>query len=311
MIRARGGEYGVAVGPDGTVFLACLDEGLRAYNFNGGSFVNTASIDNGGRALRVAVDTNGTIFLANEDDGLRAYSYDGISFTNIAHVDSGGRAYDVAIGNDGLVFLANGDDYLRAFSYDGSSFTHIAHFGRSSTAQGICVRNDNTVFLASKTSDAHGGLDAIKYDAGDFIWASGVSMTISGYGQDVAIGPDGTVYLAASGSGLYAFSCSDPVSITDVNIPKTCDLQQNYPNPFNPKTTLEYQIIDQSDVEMVIFDISGNIIKKWAFQNQKAGSYRILWDASDQYGNNVSSGIYIYHLLARNFSDSKKMLLMK
>jgi hypothetical protein len=311
-IMSAGSEYGVAVGPDGTVFLACLDEGLRAFNFNGSSFVNTANIDNGGRALHIAVDTNGTVFLANEYDGLRAYTYDGSSFTNTAHVDSGGKAQDVALGLDGTVFLANGDDYLRAFTYDGASFTHIAHYSSiANDAMGIAVSNDNTVFVSHETSTARGGMWAFVFDGSSFTWASGVQLTIDGFGKGIAIGPDGTVFLASSGSGLYAFSCSDPVSVRNVDIPVSHTLKQNYPNPFNPVTTLQYELVSRSDVKMIIYDLSGRTIKQWTCRGQQSGLYDIYWNGADQNGNAVPSGIYIYLLIADKFTQSRKMLLIK
>ena len=62
----------MAVGSDGTVFLANYNDGLRAYSYDGTSFTNTAHINDGGKALGVAVASNGAVFLANGDDGLRA-----------------------------------------------------------------------------------------------------------------------------------------------------------------------------------------------------------------------------------------------
>ena len=91
-----GQAYGVALGSDGTVFLANDNGGLRAYSHDGTSFTNTAHIDDGGSAWGVTVGSDGTVFLANYDGGLRAYSYDGTSFTNTAHINDGGLAQGVA-----------------------------------------------------------------------------------------------------------------------------------------------------------------------------------------------------------------------
>ncbi len=78
------------VAPDGTIFLANKQDGLRAYIYNGSSFENIAHIDDGGQANGLVLAADGTIFLANGLDGLRAYTFDGSIFTNIAHIDSGG-----------------------------------------------------------------------------------------------------------------------------------------------------------------------------------------------------------------------------
>jgi hypothetical protein len=71
------------VGPDGTVFLANGDDGLRAYTYDGNSFINTAHIDDGSWAHGVAVGQDGMIFLANGTEGLIAYMYSG--YTAIAN----------------------------------------------------------------------------------------------------------------------------------------------------------------------------------------------------------------------------------
>ena len=120
-----GSAYGVAVGSDGTVFLANETDGLRAYTYDGTAFSNTAHIDDGGHAWGVAVGSDGTVFLANERDGLRAYTYDGTSFTNTAHIDDGGYAFGVAVGSDGTVFLANADEGMFAYTY--SEISGIDH----------------------------------------------------------------------------------------------------------------------------------------------------------------------------------------
>ncbi len=86
---------------------------------------------------------------------------------------------------------------------------------------------------------------------------------------------------------------------------------QNYPNPFNPTTTLQYELPEQTDVQMIIYDISGRKIKQWSCQNQQPGTYEIIWNSTDQNGNAVPSGVYIYRMVAGEFMESRKMVLMK
>ena len=94
-------------------------------------------------------------------------------------------------------------------------------------------------------------------------------------------------------------------------LPELYDLQAAYPNPFNPSTTLEYALPVQSDVNCTIFDLSGNIVKEFTF-DQNAGTHSITWDAS-----NVSSGIYLIRFVAEasdgseSFVDYQKVTLLK
>jgi hypothetical protein len=93
------------------------------------------------------------------------------------------------------------------------------------------------------------------------------------------------------------------------NIPEHYKLEQNLPNPFNPSTTISFEIPEDVNVTLTIYDVNGRVIEK-PFQNNnlKAGLHRYIWN-TDHKG--LSSGIYFYKLEAGNFSETKKMILMK
>jgi hypothetical protein len=99
--------------------------------------------------------------------------------------------------------------------------------------------------------------------------------------------------------------------IEEITIPENYLLSQNYPNPFNPITAISYQLSAISDVNLIIFDISGCKINQWSYQNQQAGSYNITWNGTNRNGNPVSSGVYIYRMMAGGFVESRKMVLLK
>ena len=101
------------------------------------------------------------------------------------------------------------------------------------------------------------------------------------------------------------------VGIKDIILPQICILEQNHPNPFNPTTTLQYGLPEVTDVNLMIFDITGRKIKEWSISNQQAGWHEVIWDGTDQSGSLVSTGVYIYCLQAGNFVDTKKMVFMK
>jgi PKD repeat protein len=97
----------------------------------------------------------------------------------------------------------------------------------------------------------------------------------------------------------------DEISVS-LTVPNKFELGQNYPNPFNPLTYITYSLIDESPVELSIFDISGRKIKTLVKENQAAGNYKILFD-----GANLASGIYIYQLRAGREIANHKMTLLK
>ena len=94
-------------------------------------------------------------------------------------------------------------------------------------------------------------------------------------------------------------------------IPNEFALHQNFPNPFNPTTTIRYELPNEEDVSIVIFDVVGRKIRSLINQNQSAGYHRIQWDAKNDLGEPVSAGMYIYIFHAGDHRSVKKMVLLK
>jgi len=89
-------------------------------------------------------------------------------------------------------------------------------------------------------------------------------------------------------------------------VPGKFELMQNYPNPFNPSTFIMFTVPKDDYVSLKIYDMLGNEIKTLVDGNHKAGSYNIYFD-----GEGLASGVYFYKLTAGDFTDSKKMMLVK
>ena len=95
-------------------------------------------------------------------------------------------------------------------------------------------------------------------------------------------------------------------------LPGKFALSNNYPNPFNPRTTIAFDLPEDSHVTLTIYDIMGREIVRLLDENQPAGFRHIVWDGKDKSGQTVSSGIYLYTLkTSAGFSETKKMALMR
>ena len=94
-------------------------------------------------------------------------------------------------------------------------------------------------------------------------------------------------------------------------IPDKITLEQNYPNPFNPLTTIKYRLLEDSLVDIAIYDLSGLRIEKIASGWQEKGDYLIEWEAISSEGEGLSSGVYFYRLKTGNVIKTKRMLLLK
>ncbi|MFC1555805.1 FlgD immunoglobulin-like domain containing protein [candidate division KSB1 bacterium] len=94
-------------------------------------------------------------------------------------------------------------------------------------------------------------------------------------------------------------------------LPEKFILKQNYPNPFNPETTIEYHIANPDMVTLKVYNVLGQEIKTVVNETHSPGIFRVRWDGTNNSGLPVSGGIYIYHLKTANFSEIRKMLLLK
>jgi len=117
-----------------------------------------------------------------------------------------------------------------------------------------------------------------------------------------AKGPNGTPVHQRT----VSITVSGATSIENQGTLTSYRLEQNYPNPFNPVTKIGYSVAKQSNVKITVFNILGKEITAFTSENQAPGNYNVIFDAS-----NLTTGVYYYKIEAGEFSDVKKMILMK
>jgi hypothetical protein len=104
------------------------------------------------------------------------------------------------------------------------------------------------------------------------------------------------------------------VSVIDgkfVETPTKFRLQNNFPNPFNPLTTIRYDLPEYGFVNVTIYNVMGELVKDLVNSQQNAGYQSIQWDATNNKGQPVSAGLYLYTIQAGEFRQNKKMVLLK
>jgi flagellar hook assembly protein FlgD len=94
-------------------------------------------------------------------------------------------------------------------------------------------------------------------------------------------------------------------------IPEQIVIHQNYPNPFNPTTQIRYDLPEDALVNITIYDLMGRSIKSLVNSNQTVGYRTIQWDATNDRNEPVSAGLYLFTIQAGEFSQIKKMVLLK
>lgn len=109
-----------------------------------------------------------------------------------------------------------------------------------------------------------------------------------------------------------AFEYSDPIAVS-IATPQRFALAQNYPNPFNPETTIAFEVPESAAGQMVltVYDMLGRKVRTLVDKQATAGFYTIKWDGYDDTGVQTSSGIYIYRLVAGDYTAAKKMIKLQ
>lgn len=240
-ININGFADGVAISPEGIIFIAAGDTGswaLSSYIYNGTNFTNITHCNRKGRAHSVAANHNGSVFLAHGPEGLWTFTYTDSSLTCITQADSGnwpaGWATGVSMGPCGTVFLANNFDGLRAFTLKDTLLTNTAHIDNGGHAHDVAIDTDGKIFLAN--------------------------------GED--------------GLRAYTYSGLTGIENSTYEIISNLTLFQNFPNPFNTKTKIKYQLSNTKSIDLSIYTILGEKIIILFSGEQQAGIYEFEWDAS-------------------------------
>ncbi len=111
---------------------------------------------------------------------------------------------------------------------------------------------------------------------------------------------------------VWVFKTGQLTDVEDLEVkPLVTTLNRNYPNPFNPETTIEFTLAESGTVEIDIFNIRGQLVRKLLDEPIDKGKHQIIWDGRDHSKRRVSSGIYFYRMKAGDYTSANKMIMMK
>jgi photosystem II stability/assembly factor-like uncharacterized protein len=153
--------------------------------------------------------------------------------------------------------------------------------------------------------------------SGQFTKLTDVNSNITSYTDASVVSGQQYFYRVRGFNSNTTSSYSNEVNVTITSIadegiiPKDFALYQNYPNPFNPTTTIKFAVPSESNVNISIYDINGNKITTILNSLKSPGFYTTSWNGKNSNDDNVTSGIYFYTIKAQNFTQTRKMLLIK
>ena len=238
--------------------------------------------------------------------------------------------------NDACCTDPNGeyDDYIELYNYGNESvdiggYLITDNIGDYDNYYQIPIGNDSTIIQP-------GGIILLWADKDSEQGVFHLELKLSGSGEQVALFmPDSTTVVDTlsygeqtvdisygrypDGSDTWqqmnptpgASNTQELFTMDSNTMPNSYKLYPAYPNPFNPETTISYDLPEQSFVDITIYDILGKKVSKIVNELQSAGHKSIIWNAEDEYGYQVSAGIYIYQVQANDFIQTKKMILVK
>ena len=113
---------------------------------------------------------------------------------------------------------------------------------------------------------------------------------------------------------IECLQLQDPTDAGDPgvqNVPRRTALHQNAPNPFNPMTTIRFDLARKGPLRLHVYDVAGRLVRTLIDDTMEPGMHQTVWNGQDDAGRQVSSGVYLYQLLAGEFRGTRKLVLLR
>ncbi len=294
------------------------------------------------RATALAIDHSGNVYVTGSSSGGGTEN----DYLTIKYNASGNTVWTARYngpGNSGdfataLAIDASGNVYVTGWSYgagtsydyatikytaSGDSVWTARYNGPGNSediASALAIDRFANVYVTGQSYGAGTSYDylTIKYNAlGDNVWMARYNGALNpnDAASALAVDSSGNVYVTGSSSDV-AGSVYTTIKYEEITVgvgtvlrdrlPKQFLLAQNYPNPFNPSTSILYDIGQRSFVTLKVYDVLGREVATVVNARKPAGEYTVEWNAA-----NLPSGVYFYRLVAGDFVETRKMILMR
>ena len=290
------------------VYLHRVVDGTEVGSYyNGPGYITDVAFSPDGSLLAVA-NTNNTVRLWDVRSG-------GIARTLSGHTDD---VSCIAFSPDGLLLAGGGG----GFDLPNDSSIKIwriadGHLLQNLEGHGIWVYT--VAFHPGGQVLASSGRDSqTPYSASMRFWRiadAQLIQTYDGLATDLAYAPDGQSYIFGRSNGTLVLAASVVTGVASDEPPDAgtspARLKQNFPNPFNPVTVIRFELSVPNWIGLQVFAVDGRRIVSLVDEHMTAGNHEIVWDGRDSFGKRAASGTYFYQLDAGEYSETKRMVLMK
>jgi len=290
----------------------------------------------------ITVDSYGNVYVTGRSQGSgTGFNYATIKYypngdtawvrryTEPTSLDDGARA--VEVDDSGNVYVTGyvGQPYAQHYTtikyYPNGDTAWLRTYSGPSVATDLVLDDSGSVYVTGISGYPSENYTTIKYcPNGDIAWVG----IYDGPAHDrdwayvMAIDGSGNIYVTGTSYGVgtlldYATIkyVQTPNYVKDETgnreKPSEFTLSQNYPNPFNRSTKIEFTLPNSGFVSLNIYDLLGRKVKNLVSENLTSGYKSVFWDGKDNFGKEVASGIYFYQLKIGDFSQAKKLVLLK
>ena len=230
-----------------------------------------------------------------------------LSSTTIESIYLGGKSFNLSYNHDGYSAANDLEAFYPVRLMSGTTLSDFSGNGHDGNISGADWDGDLVPvpdWLA--VSDASSWLEAGE--------SNQVNIEINTSGLEENLAYVGYLLILTDGdvtSIPIHLITSDGLDVDSFSLPNKINLYSSYPNPFNPLTTLHYDLREEVIINISIYDMMGRNIKTFINGPQSAGYKTIQWDATNNQGQPVSAGVYLYSIEAGDFRQTKKMVLLK
>jgi len=304
-------------------------------------FAHNGSANYSDEAADVAVDDAGNVYvtgftletLTGYDIAVAKINRHGqLRWIRLYNQSGGGAEFArrIAVHDSNQIYVAGGSQSkITLIKYNAMGDTVWVRFyytlSQDNKINDMALDADGNIYLTGWTKEQYylvNRITTLKYlPDGTLAWDAIYSVpgTDRNDGYGVAIDPSGDVLVSGvsfNGPQHYLVALKLPSSITNISRPKhsapaNIDLHANYPNPFNSRTIILFRNAKTAPICLDVYDATGRKVRTLVRQTFPPGEHRIIWDGTNQNGENLSSGVYFYRLQSGQIIRTGKMLLLQ
>jgi photosystem II stability/assembly factor-like uncharacterized protein len=281
--------------PLGDIFLATAWGVFRSMD-NGETWEVTGFIED---VDRLIINASGHIFVGTELDGIFRSTDNGDTWSQVFLLDF--MILSFAINSKQDVFA--GAHAIYRSTDNGDHWTLLANGPINTYITSLAINSDEHIFTGT-AGFGNSPIGAfLSTDDGEN-WRQIDLTDISIF--SLAIAPSGRIFAGTDRGVFRSAQTSTSVPQIAEEIPRSFSLEQSYPNPFNPITTIEFSLPHANYVILRLYSSRGEEIKTLVSKPLSAGKHKIEWDATG-----FASGLYFYSIRVGEFSETKKLILLK